>query len=290
MAQTTYSRYFSGASAGTPGTSTFGHRASYLNDEGSATPAGIGVAYKSEGVCEFFDAPSDTIAGIVMNDMVQDPDDLTGIEYAADGAMISVLEEGAAYVHVEQTVTPADSVYCRHTSDGASNTILGKFRKDSDSGKARLVKGARFISSGSTSTPPMIWFSKAAEGVAGDQVSIVVDHAQVTADTTSKAFKTHPSRHFQVERVDYVNPTGLATDASNYFNVKLLNGATVLANWSTLTGAEGTLTADTFVAMTLNSTAANLVLNPGTEVSLFLDETGTATLPAGKLVIHGRYL
>lgn len=164
MAQTTYSRQFDGASPGTPGDSNFGHRASYLNDEGAAIAVGIAVAYKSEGKAELFDAGTDEIAGIVMNDFGRSPNDLSGDEGIQDGAMMSVLEEGAAYVHCEQTVTPADPVYVRHTV--TTTEKLGAFRKDSDSGKARLVKGARFAKGGSATEPPIVYFSRAAEKAA----------------------------------------------------------------------------------------------------------------------------
>jgi hypothetical protein len=290
--QTTYGRDLAAAGPGTPG-SEFGYKASYLNDEGSAVQAGIGVAYKSEGKFEFFDEANDALVGIVLNIMDQNRRTLTSDDdYAPNGATCSILEEGPVYAAVEQSVTPADPVYIRHTSDGGSNTVLGKFRKDSDSGRARLVKGARFVNSGSATNPPVLWFSRAAEKTSGDQTTVVIDHAQVTADTTTKVYKTHPNRHFVVERVDYINPTGLVADASNTFNLKLQYGAgpTVLANWDTTTGQNGALAADTWVSFALNATPANLVLAPGTELALFLDETGTQTLPAGKLVLHGRYI
>lgn len=167
MAQTTYSRGFSPASAGTPGSSSFGHRASFLNDEGTAIAAGIAVAYKSEGKIEMFDAAADVVAGIVMNDMVQDPDNLTGDQYAPDDAMVSILEEGAAYVHCEQSVTPADPVYVRYTVN--TTELLGAFRKDADTGKARLLKGARFLTAGSSTVAPIVWFSRAADNAASLQ-------------------------------------------------------------------------------------------------------------------------
>lgn len=166
MAQTTYSRAFSGSSPGTPGDSNFGQRASFLNDQGADVPVGIAVALKSEGKADLPSAAGDEIAGIVMNDFARDPKSLTGDNGIKAGDMMSVLEEGAAYVHCEQSVTPLDPVYVRITSDGDSNTQLGKFRKDADSGRARLVKGARFISSGSSSTPPIVHFSRAAEKAA----------------------------------------------------------------------------------------------------------------------------
>lgn len=122
-----------------------------------------------------------------------------------------------------------------------------------------------------------------------DNFELVIDHAAVTDDATTKEFKTG-TRPLRIDSVAYVNPTGLAQDASNYFNIKLLGGAVVLANWSTLTGAQGTIAADTFVAMVLNATASNLIVPAGSTLSLFLDETGAASLPAGKLIVRGRYL
>lgn len=125
-----------------------------------------------------------------------------------------------------------------------------------------------------------------------DLLELVFAHPQVTGDTTTKEFKTG-SRKFRIDSVDYLNPTGLAESATDYFNVKLKNGTTVLANRSSATvaaGGHGNMTADTFLAATLNATTSNLVLDPGTTLSLELDETGTATLPAGKLIVRGRYL
>lgn len=125
---------------------------------------------------------------------------------------------------------------------------------------------------------------------AHDQQYGVIDitHAQVTADTTEKVRKF--KRPFRVDAVQYINPTGLAQSATDYFNIKVLKGSTVVANWSTQTGAQGTLTADTHVNMVLSSTDADLVFAVDDILSLFLDETGTATLPAGRVQISGRYL
>lgn len=115
-------------------------------------------------------------------------------------------------------------------------------------------------------------------------------HAQATADTTEKVWS--PSRQFKIDRVQYINPTGLAEDATDFFVIKVLNEALVAASWSTKTGEEGTIDADTFVDLTLSDTAANLVLEAGDVLSISLDEDAgaTATLPAGRFVIEGRYL
>jgi hypothetical protein len=108
-----------------------------------------------------------------------------------------------------------------------------------------------------------------------------------SADATLKLFKA--PRAMEIDKVEILSVTGLAQDASNYFNIKLLNQALVAANFSTLTGANGSLTANTFMAMTLG-TLANRSVAADSILSLMLDETGTAVMPHGRLVIHARYV
>lgn len=129
--------------------------------------------------------------------------------------------------------------------------------------------------------------------LSAEKFDLVITHPQVTADTTTKEYKTRANKRLRIDAVRYHNATGLAQDASNTFNIKLQTGAgpTVLASWdTTTTTGQGTIAADTFVSMVLNATPANLILAGDAELSLFLDETGTATLPAGKLIVHGTYL
>ena len=124
----------------------------------------------------------------------------------------------------------------------------------------------------------------------GEAVALAFDHAAVTADTTMKLWKVPAGRSFRITGVDYINETGLAGHASDFFNLKILKGSTVMANWSTDSAAEGTLTADTFVAFVLSATDANQVAQATDVISLFMDETGTASLPAGRFVLRGQLL
>lgn len=121
---------------------------------------------------------------------------------------------------------------------------------------------------------------------------LVIDHPEVTGDTTTKEFKTRPDkRAMRIDSIQYVNPTGLAASTpSNFFAIQLKNGTDVLGSWSTLTAAQGTLTADTFVDLVLNTDTTKLVVAAEATLSLLLDETGTATLPAGKMIVHAHYL
>lgn len=120
---------------------------------------------------------------------------------------------------------------------------------------------------------------------------LAFDHVSVTADTTIKLYKVPAGRSLRIDRVSYINPTGLAQDASNTFNIKITDGTVVIANWDTTTGAQGTLTADTFVELVLiEDTGSNRTLAAADVLTLLLDETGTATLPAGRIVVEGRLL
>lgn len=118
------------------------------------------------------------------------------------------------------------------------------------------------------------------------------DHAALTATTTSKLWKCPAGRSFVIERASYVNPTGLVGDITNNFLGELRKGATVMATlFNTDTDADGaTLDVDTFVEGTLSATAANKWLAAGDVLAFVATEGGTATLPAGRLVIEGRLL
>lgn len=119
-----------------------------------------------------------------------------------------------------------------------------------------------------------------------------------TADRTVKLFKVPAGKNLVIDGVDYINPTGLAADNSNHFEIALKKGSTKMAAWSTDGNGtnfngdanEGTIAADTFVALTLSETAANLHATGGDVLSLSLDETGTQSLPAGRIVVRGRWL
>lgn len=56
----------------------------------------------------------------------------------------SVLRKGRVWVHAEQAVSPTDQVFVRYTAAG--DNVVGNVRKDADTAKAALLKGARFAS------------------------------------------------------------------------------------------------------------------------------------------------
>ncbi len=109
--------------------------------------------------------------------------------------------------------------------------------------------------------------------------------------TAAQKFHTHATRTFRVESVEYILPAGFVADSSNYWTVALKNGSTVVASWSTLTSAQGTITAGTPVQLVLSTTDANLVFAAGDIVSAVLTKTASALpLPPGRITVHGHYV
>lgn len=125
-----------------------------------------------------------------------------------------------------------------------------------------------------------------------ERISFAYDHGALTANTTVKLFKAPAGRKFRVDRALYINVTGLAEDTANNFAIQLKNGATVVANIANTDSdldpdVGASIAANTFVEGVPTSTN---VLAAADELSLVFTETGTATLPAGRIYIEGRLL
>lgn len=118
-------------------------------------------------------------------------------------------------------------------------------------------------------------------------ITLTERHIEVTASlgAAQKFWKNKTGRQCRVKSVQYHNLTGLATHADNWFVIALKQGSVVVADWSTDTGEEGTIAADTHVSLTLSATAADLIIEPDEVLSLMLTEGGTATLPAGQIEV-----
>lgn len=116
-----------------------------------------------------------------------------------------------------------------------------------------------------------------------DIYTVSFDHAQLTSTTTTKVYQAPPTGgQRRVKSVRYVNPTGLAQSGSNSFAITLQKGVTAVANG--IDTATVAIPADTFIGMTVVDAAA--VLDPLDVLSVVATETGTATLPPGRLVIE----
>lgn len=125
------------------------------------------------------------------------------------------------------------------------------------------------------------------------EIHLSLDHAAVTTDSSAKMWKNNTGRKVRVRALSYVNGTGLATDATNAFAVRVDNAtkvATVATLFNTDTNddpAGASLAANTWLDGVLSETDDDLILDPGDELDLVFDEDGTATLPAGRLVFAG---
>lgn len=118
-------------------------------------------------------------------------------------------------------------------------------------------------------------------------------HASVSATTTWKIAK--PSIDYIIDQVDYLNVTGLATDADNFFTLDVEVGGNTLvqvANTESDSDPAGAaITANTWI----QKTAADLDADyrngaAGDEITAVATKGGTQTLPAGLFRIRGRYL
>jgi hypothetical protein len=121
---------------------------------------------------------------------------------------------------------------------------------------------------------------------------VSVDHPAET--TTATVHVMLATRAFIVDSVYYVNPTGLAEDTTNVFSGTVNKGATVFATLfntdSDLSVPDASIPANTWIAGVLDADSAKREFEPGDALDLVFTEGGNSTLPAGRLVVEGRYL
>ncbi len=125
-----------------------------------------------------------------------------------------------------------------------------------------------------------------------DAMSWIVPLPTYAATTTSPLVTpSTKARLFQIERVEIMVDATYASDATNYYVFTLEHGSgpTTAATWSTLTGAEGTLTGGTPGVMTL-SAAANLIVPANDVVSLLATKHSAGANVTPRIAIHGHYL
>lgn len=119
------------------------------------------------------------------------------------------------------------------------------------------------------------------------------DHAVISATTTVKLYTVPAGKTLRIDRVWYNNPTGLAGAAGAGYKAEVKLGTTVactLLNTDTSAGG-ATLAADTPAFGTNSGTSANMVAAAATSVTVVFTKTGaSANLPAGTLVIEGRFV
>lgn len=118
------------------------------------------------------------------------------------------------------------------------------------------------------------------------------DHAALTATLAAKRYKVPAGKTLRIERILYVNPTGLAADNTNTFRLEIFNGANLVSLVFNTDGndvpAGAALAANTYIDQAPTGVAANQVFAGGDTVTATFTLEGTQTLPAGTLILEGR--
>lgn len=123
------------------------------------------------------------------------------------------------------------------------------------------------------------------------EILLTKENASISATATLYLLKNDSGQKIKIRKVKYINPTGLAQDASNTFLLQLKNGSTVIASWdTTTTTGQGTIAAATYIDLVLAVLAASLVVADGDVLTLVMTKTGTQTLPAGTFQIAADYI
>lgn len=289
MVQTSVAASIARARAGLVGDNFPSYSSSFANGESAAIPYGIALAQGA--AVDEAELPGNAGAKFVGISAFSH-----ALEQAArqGPAVIGVDDEfnclrfGTVNVVVENAVTKGGKVYARITSDGGDNTQLGSIRGDDDAGRAVCLPGCEFLSSAGAAGFALVFVDLLGEAD-GERVTIGDAHAQLTDDATVLKFIVPAGRTFVLDGANYNNATGLAANATNFFDIKVQRGSTVMANWSTETGEEGTIAAATTVNLALG-TIANRTAPAGAVVAVMYDEGGAATLPAGVLSFTGKLI
>lgn len=127
-----------------------------------------------------------------------------------------------------------------------------------------------------------------------ERLSLSFAHAALTATTTLKLWTPPAGRGFALDRVLYINDTGLAGDATNTFKLEIKNGATLMTevfNTDTNDAIPGAaLAAATFIEKDTDAEVPSRALSLAETLSAVFTLEGTQTLPAGRLIVEGRLL
>lgn len=133
MSQTTFNVTPAVAFAGLLGDSNQdGFKTSRYNGEASAMPFGIGVKQDTDQEKVKLYTTGAQLAGVLVHTPYLDNRKLSGALGLDAAEMGNVLRSGRIWVTAEGTVAAGAQAYCRHTSDGGSNTQQGTWRGDVD--------------------------------------------------------------------------------------------------------------------------------------------------------------
>lgn len=134
--------------------------------------------------------------------------------------------------------------------------------------------------------------SRRSDDLRAEKWTYPYSQAAMAAGGTVKLYKVPTGRTLRLDRVSYINPTGLTGDNTNAMMAEIKNGSTqacLIFNTDTNDATPGvSLAVNTFVEGTLSATDSARVFQAGDIVSFVVTEDGDTTLPAGQLVLEGR--
>jgi len=155
----------------------------------------LGQACVRDGADDKVDLPASAaeVSGGTLGFVVKDSTNTYDADGFDTGEPCSVLYEGVLWVLCEEAVTAGQNVFVRHTSDGGSNTVLGKVRNDaaplSGTDTCTRVNGAVFLSTTSAGGIALIYKA----GPSAKPTQIVTAHTRITdVSTASSAFTVSP--------------------------------------------------------------------------------------------------
>lgn len=106
-----------------------------LNEEALDASVGFGVGVVQGDADEGFLLPDEDglmLKAVTLHEHRGDNSLIAGVGAIPAGGTAPLLRKGRLFVLTEDAVDAGAKAFCRHTSDGGSNTQLGKFRSDND--------------------------------------------------------------------------------------------------------------------------------------------------------------
>lgn len=117
---------------------------SRINKDTVVLPYGTGVVASGEDGCARPTGATNTFVGVVARIyQYEDAQDSALSQGYATNKDASILTKGCIAVAVEEAVSEGQPVFCRFGASGG-NTVLGRFRNDSDSDTCMQVPNARW--------------------------------------------------------------------------------------------------------------------------------------------------
>lgn len=113
-------------------------------------------------------------------------------------------------------------------------------------------------------------------------ICVVVPLGSISADGSLPAL--YLPKKSKIVSCHVIDTAGVAADNSNYIDLRLQNGSTVIAELDTRAAHENGLTA--LVAKAMNVDADEAVLAAGTSLKFVYDETGTVAMTTAIAVIE----